>query len=79
MAKDKYFMIFCVNYGQSFDDDKFFERYEDAAKCADADRQKHALAEEDQLLGIRSVKVWRQYNPKKYKHDELKESANDEL
>ena len=69
MAKDKYLMIYCVNYGNTFDDDKFFLNYEDAAACEAADRLKYALTEEDQLLGIKSVKVWKQYNPKKYKHE----------
>lgn len=68
MGKDKYSMIHCVNYGNSFDDTKFFEKHEDAAKCADADRKLHALAPENQLLGIVSVKVWKQYNPEKYNH-----------
>jgi len=71
MAKDKYLVIYCVNYGNTFDDDKFFLNYEDASRCEAADRLKYALTEEDQLLGIKSVKVWKQYNPKKYKHDEV--------
>lgn len=69
MAKPKYIMIYCVNYGQFFDDDKFFLNYEDAAKCADAERKKQGLTEEDQLLGIKTVKVWKQYIPKKYGHE----------
>ena len=71
MARDDYFMIYCVNYGNTFDDEKFFLNQEDAAKCEAADREKHALAEEDQLLGIRPVKVWKQYDPEKYGHDKV--------
>lgn len=74
MAKDKYIVIYCVNYGQSFDDEKFFLHHEDAAKCEAADRLKYALTEEDQLLGVKPVKVWKQYNPEKYGHEEEKES-----
>ncbi len=70
MAKDKYLMIYCVHYGNTFDDEKFFLNQEDAAKCEAADRLKHMLKPENQLLGIRPVKVWKQYNPKKYDHDE---------
>lgn len=70
MAKPKYIMIYCVNYGNTFDDDKFFLNYEDAVKCEAADREKHGLTEEDQLLGIKSVKVWKGYSAKKYGHDD---------
>lgn len=70
MTKDKYLMIYCVNYGQFFDDDKFFLNQADAVACVEADRVKLALAKEDQLLGVRPVKVWKQYNPEKHGHDE---------
>ena len=70
MAKDKYLMIYCVNYGQFFDDEKFFLNQEDAKKCEAADRLKLAIGPEDQLLGIKPVKVWKQYNPKKHGHEE---------
>ena len=69
MAKPKYSMIYCVNYGNTFDDEKFFLNYEDAVLCADADRVTHGLTEEDKLLGIKSVKVWKGYSAKKYGHD----------
>ena len=74
MAKDKYSMVYCVNYGNTFDDEKFFENQADAAACEAADRKKYALSDEDQLLGIKPVKVWKQYNPEKYGHDKQKES-----
>ena len=70
MAKDKYFYIYCVKYHQSLDDEKFFEKQEDASKCADAERVKYALTEEDQMLGVQPIKVWKQYNPEKYGHNE---------
>lgn len=70
MARDKYLMIYCVNYGNTFDDEKFFLNQEDAARCAAADRVKYALIPEDQMLGVKPVKVWKQYNPKKHGHDE---------
>jgi hypothetical protein len=74
MAKGKWIMIYCVNYGQFFDDEKFFLNYKDAALCMAADRLKQGLTEEDQLLGIKTVKVWKQYIPKKYGHETTKGS-----
>lgn len=75
MAKPKYLMIYCVNYGNTFDDEKFFLNYADAVLCADADRVRHGLTEEDKLLGIKSVKVWRWYSSKMYGHDPPAENA----
>ena len=72
---DKHFMIYCVNYGQSFDDEKFFETYDDAVKCMEADRVKHKLTEEDKLIGIKTVKVWKQYKPKRYGHNESEKTS----
>ena len=70
MGKDNYFYIYCVKYHQSLDDTKFFKHQEDAAKCAAADRVKYALSDEDQMLGVQPIKVWEQYNPEKYEHEE---------
>ena len=78
MAKDKYTMIYCVNYGNTFDDEKFFLNQEDAAKSEAADRLKYGVTAEDQLLGIRPVKVWEQYNPEKYQHDEVEKTKEAE-
>ena len=69
MAKDKYLVIYCVNYAQFFDDEKFFLNQEDAKMCEEAERRRHALTAEDQMLGVKPVKVWKQYNPEKYGHD----------
>lgn len=81
MAKDKYIVIYCVNYGNSFDDEKFFLHQEDAKRCEAGDRLKYALGPEDQLLGVKPVKVWEQYNPEKHGHEatQPKEKAKNEL
>ena len=71
MAKDKYLMVYCVKYANFFDDEKFFEKQGDAKQCEEADRKKHALEPEDQLLGVVPVRVWRQYNPEKYGHEKI--------
>ncbi|GAH09939.1 unnamed protein product, partial [marine sediment metagenome] len=57
MAKDKYLMVYCVNYGQSFDDEKFFEKQGDAKACEEAERLRLGLGPEDQLLGVKPVRV----------------------